>query len=238
MPKTYNPVRLTSGPKINYGDMLRNKANPKDERVRYQQHEANSLESLGIKGNTEISYKRDAQGNLVLDANGNPVVIKKFTPTEIPAYFTHAIMVLNGHEPCYFEGCEQIVDMYNNELELLKKRPGGCRDCDKARLQRKFASMFRNALPPEEANKIVQPTMPPYKVTNVATREVTTVPRHPIPYATIRREIPPEVKEAFTKMQSERKLMVNNEIIPLNDASLQNNKDSGTPETSGSSSAS
>lgn len=224
--KEYKPVPLTKGPKVDYAKLLRGQPAPKDIRVSTGM-EDDALAKLGIKGKTEITYKKDENGNLILDSNGKPVTIKTFTPTEVPAYFTHAIMVLNGHEPCYFEGCEQVVEQYNTELEILKKRPGGCRECDKARLQRKFAMMFRNALPPTEANKIAQPSIPPHTVTNMATKQVVHVPRKPVPYATIRREVPPEIKEAFTKHASERKLIVNGQVVPLESVNAENKTDTG-----------
>lgn len=224
----YNPVRLTKGPQINYGAMMRQQPTPKEIQVQNNLDET-SLESLGIKGTTEVTYKRDENGNLVMDANGKPVTIKKFTPTEVPAYFTRAIMVLAGHEPCYFEGCEEVVAGYKAELEVLERRQGGCRPCDRAKLQRKYAHKFRNALPPTEANKIEPPTIPPYTVTNVTTKETVQVPRRQIPYATIRREVPPELAKAFTLKASQRKLVVNSQVVPLDGTTQPDGQNTGTP---------
>lgn len=226
--KEYKPVPLTRGPQVNYGNMLRAGTAPRDLRAK-KSPENSTLESLGIKGKTEIEYRKDENGNPLLDANGRPIVIKKFTPTEVPAYFTHAIMVLNGHEPCYFEGCEQIVSTYKQELSVLESRPGGCRDCDRGRLQRKFAALFRNALPPAEANKLAQPTIPPHTVTNLTTKQTVQVPRKAVPYATIRREVPESLKEAFTSKLSERKLIVNSQVIPIDSVKSAPQPDTGTP---------
>ncbi len=226
-PKEYKPVPLTKGPQIDYSKLMRTHVSPKEFRAQHSPENV-TLESLGIKGKTEIEYRKDKDGNPILDVNGNPIVIKRFTPTEVPAYFTHAIMVLNGHEPCYFEGCEQIVSTYKRELDVLQNRPGGCRDCDRSRLQRKFAAMFRNALPPAEANKIAPPTIPPHTVMNMSTKQTIQVQRKAVPYATIRREVPPELKKAFTERPMERKLIVNNQEIPLNNVKPLPPTNSGT----------
>lgn len=210
----YKPIRLTQGKAIDYASLMQQTQLNKDVQAKAGGPSA-ELARLGIKGETKVTYKRDANGNLLLDKNGKPIVVTQFTPTEVPEWFTHAIMVLSGMEPCYFEGCDEVLAKYNEELKVLEARPGGCRECDRAKLRRKYATVFRNALPPNEANRIAQPTIPPHTVKNLATNEVTHVPRKTVPYGTIRREIPQALRDAFTKSPKERKLIVNGQEIPI-----------------------
>lgn len=210
----YKPIRLTTGKNIDYAGLIQQTQSNKDAQAKASGPSV-ELARLGIKGETKVSYKRDAQGNLIMDKNGKPVVVTQFTPTEVPEWFTHAIMVLSGMEPCYFEGCDEVLAKYNDELKILESRPGGCRECDRAKLRRKYATVFRNALPPSEVNRIAAPVIPPHTVTNLATNEVKHVPKRTIAYGTIRREIPQALKDAFTKAPSERKLIVNGQEIPI-----------------------
>lgn len=212
--KIYNPIRLTNGKVVDYKNLLRKAPSGKTLTVE-KANPAQELERLGIRGETKVTYRRDKDGNVMYDSQGRPMAVTQFTPREIPAWFTKAIMVLSEHEPCYFEGCEEIVQQYKSELKALEKRPGGCRDCDKAKLKRKYSTMFRNALPPNEVNKVAQPTIPPHTITNLATNETISVPRKLAPYSSIKREVPEGVQEIFTKKANERKLFVNGEEISI-----------------------
>lgn len=234
---TYKPIRLTKGKSIDYTSLLRRPpTNTKDLTVRA--HSPNEeLARLGIRGETVINYKKDKNGNILRDNRGNPITVTQFTPTEVPAWFTKAIMVLSGHEPCYFEGCEQIVADYKTELHQMESRPGGCKDCEKAKLKRKYSTKFRDALPPAEANKIAPPSIPPHTVTNLATHETISVPRQDAPY-TIRRAIPQSIKDAFTKRATEGKLIVNGKEMTIDELrelqQPQRTEDTGATESTGS----
>lgn len=198
----YRPIKtIKSAQTKEFVDLLEYKAkNPEDMRG------IDELRALGIQGNVTTEQVKDANGNPVFDKQGNPVVRNIFTATSTPEYYMKAIPILNKQAPCYFEGCEQIVNAYQEELT----QAGGaaCTECKKGKIIRKYLMQFRNALPPEEANKVMQPSIPPRVVKNVTTGEVKKMERKAIPYATIRRTIPASLKKAFTSNETERKLFV------------------------------
>lgn len=216
----YKPIRLTKGKSVDYNAILKKPVPVNKDVVLKQTAPSAELAKLGIKGETTLTYRRDDKGNLVLDKAGKPVTDVSFRPTEVPAWFTKAVMVLAGKEPCYFEGCEEVVEEYKKELAALESNPKGCSECAKASLKRKYSRKFQQALPPVEANKLAQPTVPPYRVINHETKTITVSPRKPGAYTTIRREIPKGVLESFTKKAGTAKLIVNGQEIEYH----------GTPE--------
>lgn len=211
----YKPIRLTKGKEISYQNLLSKVPTGNKEIQAKVQGPSAELAKFGIKGETTITYKRDKDGNLVRNQYGQPITVSEFRPTEVPEWFTHGIAVLNGQAPCYFEGCQEVVDAYKRELQQMQSRPGGCTECAKGALLRRHVTHFQNALPPEEANKLAKPTVPPYTLTNMVTHETVNVPRHQVPYATIRREIPKSMRDAFTIKAKESKLYVNGQEVPI-----------------------
>lgn len=225
---TYKPIRLTSGKKVDYSAIMKRKAEGNKTADIEKRGPGAELAKLGIRGTTRVSFRKDDQGNIIRDKNGNPVTISQFTPTEVPAWFTKAIMILSGHEECYFEGCNEIVDAYKQELATLEARPGGCRECDRSRLKRTYAQKFRNALPPNEANKLSRPIIPPHRVINMETNTITVEPKKPAPFKAIRREVPKELQEAFTRRATESKLIINGQEVEFHGENL-----SGQPQLPG-----
>lgn len=198
----FQPIKLAKEAKIKeFQQMLIDKL-PEEGQARGIEE----LKKLGIQGVTTVEQVKDANGNPVYDKNGNPVTRTVFTATHTPAYYMKAIPILNGVEPCYFEGCEEIVAAYNKELAA----EGGpaCTHCKKGQLLRKYLLEIRNALPPEEVNKIAQPSIPPRIVKNMRTGETKVFERKTVPYATIRRVVPDYLKKAFTSEETERKLFM------------------------------
>lgn len=162
------------------------------------------LASFGIEGTTTYVPMKDKNGNPVYGKDGKPVYARQFTPTKTPKWFVNTLPVLEGTAPCYFEGCEEIREAYQAELNSIK----GCAPCQKGGLIRKYMKQIQAKLPPGEFNKVAQPTTPPAIITNKSTNEVTRVPRKEIPYATIKRNVPASLKEAFTNHEKQRKLIV------------------------------
>ena len=170
------------------------------------------LEALGIRGKTTIIPMKDEHGNPVFDKQGNQMYKSVFEATYIPDWYQRGIAALEGRQPCWFEGCQKIVDAYNNEINNIK----GCSACQKGGIQRKYMFELKAMLPPEEINKVAQPTSPPMIVKNLDTKEVKKIERKPVPYATIRRVIPDHMKALFTKTPEERKLFVDANARPNN----------------------
>lgn len=170
------------------------------------------LEALGIRGKTTIIPIKDKQGNPVFDKRGNQMYKSVFEATHIPDWYQRGIAVLEGRQPCWFEGCQKVVDAYNKELGGRK----GCSACQKGGIQRKYMFELKAMLSPEELNKVAQPTAPPMVVKNMDTKEVKKIERKPVPYATIRRVIPDHMKALFTKTPEERKLFVDFNARPNN----------------------
>lgn len=198
----YRPIKtIKSAQTKEFVELLEHKAkNPGDMRG------IDELRALGVQGTVTTEQVKDKNGNPVFDKQGNPVMRSIFTATSTPDYFMKAIPILNRTAPCYFEGCEKIVDAFQEEL--AQRGGARCSECQKGEIIRKYIRQFRNALPPEEANKVTQPSIPPRIVKNISTGEVRKMERKAIPYATIRRTIPESLKKVFTSNETERKLFV------------------------------
>lgn len=209
----YKPIKLTTGKAVNYAAILKKPIPVNKDVVIKQSSPGAELAKLGIKGETTVTYKKDENGNILLDKAGQPITITQFRPTEIPAFFTKAIAMLNGQEPCYFEGCDKIVESFQKELAILEAKPGGCRNCERGHLQRTYVDKLRNILPAEEANKLAKPIIPAYKIVNRETNTITVSPRKEGSYTSIRREVPKATLETFTKKANEHKLIVNGQEI-------------------------
>lgn len=165
------------------------------------------LEELGIQGKTTVTQMKDADGNPMFDKQGNPMYRQVFEAQFIPDWYQRGTSVLEGRIPCWFNGCQQIVDEYKAELEKAKSA-GGCSMCKKGQLQRTYLRKIRDSLSPAEINKVAQPTSPPMILKNLDTNEVKKIERKPVAYATIKRIVPDELKSRFTKHVEERKLFV------------------------------
>lgn len=187
------------------------------------------LEALGIQGKTTIIPMKDEDGNPMFDKQGKQMYRQVFEASHIPDWYQRAISVFEGRQPCWFEGCQKIVDAYNDELAAAKKS-GGCSACKKGGIQRKYLREIQAALPASELHRVAQPTSPPMVVKNHDTKEVKKIERKPVPYATIKRIIPDELKSLFTKTPEERKLFV--------DANATTNNPTRPAQVSGSASES
>ena len=191
---SYTPIPTPS--KASFAELLaQQKASPEVGVTSAQQQR---LAALGIQGTTTVVPMKDANGNPMFDAQGNPMYRKVFEASFIPDWYRKAVPTLEGKEPCWFEGCSELVTEYQKEVENAKKKPGGCSACKKSGILQSYLLKFRTKLPANEVNKVAQPTSPPVKVTNLDTKKVTTIPRKPIPYATIKRVIPDELKAVFS----------------------------------------
>lgn len=165
------------------------------------------LEELGIQGKTTVIPMTDADGNPMFDKQGNPMFRQVFEANFIPDWYQRGISVLEERIPCWFDGCEKIIEEYKGELEKAKLK-GGCSACKKGQLQRSFLRKIRDSLTPAEINKVAQPTSPPMILKNLDTNEVKKIERKPVAYATIKRIVPDELKSRFTKPVEERKLFI------------------------------
>lgn len=52
-----------------------------------------------------------------------------------------------GEGPCWFDGCDEMREKYHEEMDALENRPGGCRNCDKGALIRKYLAKVAAAQP-------------------------------------------------------------------------------------------
>jgi hypothetical protein len=68
--------------------------------------------------------------------------------TRIPEKDQQVYRFFSTDYPCYFEGCQELRDRYNQEIENLEKK--NCKDCDKIDTIKKFKRLVRTALEKEE----------------------------------------------------------------------------------------
>lgn len=82
---------------------------------------------------------KDKEGNIVKGEDGQPLMQWATIPTFIPQVEKDALKVFIDSIPCWFNGCEQIREAYNNELKrTADSKQSKCSDCKKGPVLRKY----------------------------------------------------------------------------------------------------
>lgn len=82
---------------------------------------------------------KDKDGNIVKGEDGQPLMQWATIPTFIPQVEKDALKVFIDSIPCWFNGCEQIREAYNNELKrTVDSKQSQCSDCKKGPVLRKY----------------------------------------------------------------------------------------------------
>ena len=61
----------------------------------------------------------------------------------VPQSTQNMLQFFQLDQPCAFLGCAEMRTSYAKELEELENQPGGCRDCDRGELIRKYMTVMQ-----------------------------------------------------------------------------------------------
>lgn len=93
---------------------------------------------LSQKKSSEVSDFLTANG-VEFDTSGDGKAARKIKSA--PPEFLEVFKFFSEHTPCWFEGCEELREQYNKELEDLGD---DCKECDKGALIRKYHAKVRS----------------------------------------------------------------------------------------------
>lgn len=100
------------------------------------------LKSRGIGYKIVEEPMNDPQGRLITDAHGQPLIKKTIIVTSVPTLESEVNKFFSPYTPCWFDGCEELRERYNNALEK-EGMTEDCTGCQKGVIMRKFEPEVR-----------------------------------------------------------------------------------------------
>lgn len=103
-----------------------------------------NLQNRGIGYSITKTEVLDAEGNPVLDSDGNKVYRDSIVINSIPQEELEVNRFFSLGTDCWFGGCEELREQY--KTALAAENPEGCTGCQKGAIMRMFESKVRQAL--------------------------------------------------------------------------------------------